>query len=230
MSETSTLLQDGDSEGGAQDNAGTATALSPEQAVAHTQLLQFRHWWLSVFARRRAGEAVSRMWHDYPFGALILDESWAWWSLSKVTVEGQLQAAEVGHPLGLVVASAVHGVAVLDWPDGPGEAACIHLVAYQALQAGSSESGEGRATLSPERFLSAKGFDRPDAVVACAFCEHQPKAWALPARPETAGACASGEARPGLADPANYRSRRAGTAAAPAPRAHSKRQTSRALA
>lgn len=228
MSEPSTLQ---DIDGGTPANAGTASAPSPEQAVAHTQLLQFRHWWNSSFARRRAGEAVSRMWHDYPFGALILDESWAWWSLSKVIVEGQLQAKEVGHPLGLVVASAVHGVAVLDWPDGPGEAAWIHLVAYQALQAGASESGEGRARLSPERFLSAKGFDRPDAVVACAFCEHQPKGWAQLAQTESAEACASGAVRPGLLpDPASYRSRRAGTAAAPAPRAHSKRQTSRALA
>ena len=89
MSESSTLP---DIDGGAHANAGTASAPSPEQAVAHTQLLQFRHWWNSSFARRRAGEAVSRMWHDYPFGALILDESWAWWSLSKVIVEGQLQA------------------------------------------------------------------------------------------------------------------------------------------
>lgn len=213
--------KDVDLEGDIKQSADKAThVLTLEQTVARTQVMQYRYWWLSTF-HRRAGEAVSRMWQLYPFGALILDDNWGWWSLSRVIAEGQELAAEAGHPKGLAIASAMDGIAVLDWSDGLGDPGCIHLVSYRALKAGASSSGEGWAALSPERFLRAKGFDRPEALVACAYCEHQPRGRRDNTFVPAAVATGQLQAAPVAKDPASYQSRRGGiVASAMAPRAH----------
>ena len=145
--------------------------VEPDQAVSVLQLQQFSHWWRENYAGFHAGPAISQMWRSYPFGALLLDETWAWWPLVQVSSEAKRQATQAGHPCGLVVASAPSGVAVLDWPEGARGASCLHLVAYAGMAAYQSGNGPLRASISPERFLSSKGFDQPDRVIACAFFE-----------------------------------------------------------
>lgn len=193
---------------------------SPEHAFARVRLQQFGFWWRSVMKGRRAGPAIYQMWRDYQNGAILLDESWVWWSIEQVVAIGQETARAVGYPHALVVASSPNGVAAVDWPDGWEEPAVLRLVPARSSEEVAAQSvPSASATVSPERFLSAKGFDQPDRMVACAYLEFrkpQQQAAQLPdQQPGSVGEDGAGEAGPATvpksnpqADPAAYRSRR----------------------
>lgn len=196
------------------------TAESQEQAFAQVRLQQFGFWWRTVMLGRRAGPAIHQMWRDYQNGAILLDESWVWWSIEQVAAIGQETAREAGYPQGLVVASSPNGVAAVDWPGGWDEPAVLRLVpARSSDQVAAQSMPSACATVSPERFLSAKGFDQPDRVLACAYLEFrkpQQQAAQLPdQQPSRVGEDGAGEAGPATVpksnpqpDPAAYRSRR----------------------
>lgn len=196
------------------------TPESPEQAFAQVRLQQFGFWWRTVMLGRRAGPAIHQMWRDYQNGAILLDESWVWWSIEQVVAIGQETAREAGYPQGLVVASSPNGVAAVDWPDGREEPAVLRLVpARSSEQVATQSVPSASATVSPERFLRAKGFDQPDRVLACAYLEFrkplQQAAQLTDQQPGSVGEDGVGEAGPATvpksnpqSDPAAYRSRR----------------------
>lgn len=150
---------------------------SLEQTLSRTCLGQFSYWWKRVNKGRRAGDGVGRMWTTYPFGALLLDESWAWWSVMQVMRDGQACAEQAGVPEGFVVASNPSGVAVLCWPDGASSLGVFSLVSHHTesinKEDGTCIHGCARADdiLLPERFLHFKGFDNYSQVVACAYID-----------------------------------------------------------
>lgn len=215
-------------------NAASAvmTTESPEQAFAQVRLQQFGFWWRTVMLGRKAGPAIHQMWRDYQDGAILLDESWVWWSTEQVVAIGQETARELGYPHALVVASSPNGVAAVDWPDGWEEPAVLRLVpARSSEQVAAQSMPSASTTVSPERFLSAKGFDQPDRVLACAYLEfRKPQQRAVQLPDQTAGRVVQdgvGEAGPATVpkstpqpDPAAYRSRRRDPHAG-APRARS---------
>lgn len=144
-----------------------------DKTLARMHRQQFGYWWEGFRRGRQAGGAARQMWIDYPFGALLLDESWAWWSLQQVQDDGQWQAEQAGYPEGLVVASSSVEVAVLFWTAGS-EAPQLLSVPYLAALDGQTFGVQPHAFLA-EQFLKQTGFDDPGRVLACAFVQHRPR-------------------------------------------------------
>ena len=154
----------------------TPSADGLDAAVRSIVLQNFKYWWTQNNQGRRAGDAVSRMWNAYPFGALLIDESWAWWSVSQVMSDGPLQARQAGALQGLVVASSTEGVAVLDWPDGVCQPSTMVLIpnqtrldAQNGKSVGNGFNREGAQELSPMDFIEIHGFDQIANVLSCAY-------------------------------------------------------------
>jgi hypothetical protein len=106
------------------------------------------------------------MWRQYPFGALLLDETWAWWSVAQVAADGRNCAKDAGHSNGVVVASTSVSLAVLDWTDGTRSESMIFIVAKYAGVAAAAP----RVALTHEKFMQDTGFDREDKLLGCCFC------------------------------------------------------------
>lgn len=138
--------------------------LEEEKFVRESFFAQYSFWWTSCFPQRRAGAAITTMWKNNPFGAVLKSDAWTWWSLERVMSEGVIQAKgpKTG---GIVVAGCEQGVAMLTWPKGQRHDPVLMLVQFP--QDGTGHYAEPKA-VDIDHFLEAKGFLDPHQVIACA--------------------------------------------------------------
>lgn len=125
---------------------------------------QYCFWWTSCFPQRRAGPAITTMWKNNPFGAVLKNDAWTWWSLERVMNEGVVQGNSPKN-CGIVVAGCEHGAAMLTWPKGQRHDPVLMLVQF-------AEDGTGQyvepTAIDIDDFLEVKGFLDPHRVTACA--------------------------------------------------------------
>lgn len=128
---------------------------------------QFRFWLGKSFPGYCPGEDVASMWKTLPFGAILPDSDWTWWSLERVT-QGGVALANQLDCRGIVIADGLLGAAVLSWPDGARGGAQVRMVPFTGTTGASGERLGGGTSVIPKRFIAAKGFDDLDRVIACA--------------------------------------------------------------